>query len=295
MADYQITSCSTADLSVERFESIQVKWVPFTVNFGDKSYPDDLGQTIPPEQFYRMIEEGAMPTTSQVNEEQYMELWEPYLKEGIDIFHAALSSGISGTYNSACLAAEEMREKYPDRKIYVVDTLCASSGLGLFLIMLAERKAEGMDIDALRDYAEGMKGRIHTWVMATDLTCLLRGGRISRTSYTLGSILNICPLIFLDAEGKLAAKEKIRTKKKAIRTLAEKMFTYAAGGEGYTGRCTISHSACYEDALALKGMIEEHFPHLKGEVEIYNIGSVIGAHTGPGTLVLFFEGTDRNV
>ena len=204
-----------------------------------------------------------------------------------------MSSGLSGSYNSACIARDSLAEDYPDRKIRIVDSLGASSGYGLLMDTLAEKKREGMDLDSLADWAEENRLRVHHWFFSTDLTFYIRGGRISKTSGMIGSLLNICPLLNMDSDGLLVPRYKIRTKKKVIHAIVDRMAECADGGTDYSGKCYLSHSACLEDAREVARLVEERFPNLKGRVEINDIGTTIGSHTGPGTVALFFWGVQR--
>ena len=293
MDNYILSCCSTADLSKEHFEKIDVHYVCFHYTLGCKEYPDDLGQSIPFPEFYRRMASGEPTATSQVNVQEYMDYFEGFLKDGFDILHVCLSSGISGSYNSACIASEQLREDYPDRKIYVLDSLGASSGYGLLMDELAEKKAGGMDIDSLFSLAEKKRLNVHHWFFSTDLTFYIRGGRISKTSGMIGTLLNICPLLNMDNLGRLVPRYKIRTKKKVIRTIVDKMEEHAEGGREYSGKCYISQSACIDDAREVARLVEERFPKLNGRVEINDIGTTIGSHTGPGTVALFFWGDER--
>lgn len=293
MSDYIISACSTADLSKEQFEKYDVKYVCFHFNIDGETYPDDLGQSIAFSEFYDRMKNGSDTSTSQVNPEQYIEFFTKYLDEGKDILHLTLSSGISGTYNSAMIAKEELEEKYPDRKIYVIDSLAASVGYGMLMHELSEKRAAGVSIDDLAVWVEENKLKIHHWVMVSDLKWLVKGGRVSKVSGVLGSMLNICPIIYINNEGKLIPNEKVRTKKKALSRVVDMMVENADNGTDYDGKCYIAHSNCMEDALAVKSMIEEKFPNLRDKVVINNIGTVIGSHTGPGTVVPVFWGKVR--
>ncbi len=209
------------------------------------------------------------------------------------MLHLCLSSGISGTYNSACIARDSLQEKYPGRKIYVSDSLAASSGFGLLMDTLADKRDAGMDIDTLYAWTQENKNRLQHWFFSTDLTFYIKGGRISKTSGFIGTVLSICPLLHVNFKGRLIPKEKIRTKKKVIERIVEQMEQNAQDGLNYAGKCYISQSACLEDAQAVAALVEERFPHLNGKVEIYPIGATIGSHTGPGTVALFFWGVPR--
>ena len=293
MSDYILSCCSTADLSKEHFEKREIHYICFHFMLDDITYPDDLGQSIPFSEFYQKMADGAMTKTSQVNADEFVEYFRPFLQEGKDILHFTLSSGISGVYNSACIAKDMLSEEFPDRKIYIIDSLAASSGYGLLMDALADKRDEGLDIDALKDWATEHLLNLNHWFFSGDLTFFIRGGRISKTAGTIGNMLNICPLMNVNNEGKLIVREKVRSKKKVIKAIVGKMEELARDGLNYDGKCYISQSACYEDARAVADLIESKFPNLAGKVEINNIGTVIGSHTGPGTVALFFWGQER--
>ena len=293
MNDYVLSCCSPADLSREHFEKRDIRYIYFHYYLNETPYPDDLGQTIPFDEFYRAMANGAETRTSQVNEDEFVEYFTPFLEQGRDILHVCLSSGISGVYNSACLAQKMLQKKFPERKIYIVDSLGASSGYGLLMDKLADLRDGGMDIDALRDWAEENKLNVHHWFFSTDLSFYVKGGRISKTSGFFGTMLRICPLLNMDSLGRLIPREKIRTKKKVIQRIAEQMQLHAQNGADYDGKCYISQSACFEDARAVADLVEAAFPKLKGKVLINSIGNLIGSHTGPGTVALFFWGDKR--
>lgn len=293
MNDYIISCCSTADLEKEHFEKRDIHYICFHFELDGKQYPDDLGQSIPFDEFYRRMQEGASTKTSQINVEEFREYFEPFLKEGKDILHVTLSSGISGVFNSAKLAADELMEQYPERKICVVDSLGASSGYGLMMDKMADLRDQGKPFGEACRWLEENKLKLHHWFFSTDLTFYIRGGRISKTAGTVGMVLNICPLLNMDNEGRLIPRQKIRTKKKVIQEIVNKMKEHAQDGEDYSGKCYISQSACYEDARKVADLVEEAFPKLSGKVVINNIGTTIGSHTGPGTVALFFWGDVR--
>lgn len=293
MSEFILSCCSTADLSVKRFQKREIQYLCFHFELGGTEYLDDLGVSVPPEELFCRMIEGESTKTSQVSVGEYEEFFEKNLKEGKDILHVTLSSGISGTYNSACVARDELQEKYPDRKIYVVDSLAASSGFGLLMETLADLRDEGMNIDELYQWAEENKLKLQHWFFSTDLTFYIRGGRVSKTAGFIGSVMNICPLLNVDFQGKLIPREKVRTKKKVINRIVELMEENAENGTDYSGKCFLSHSACIEDARAVADLIQKKFPKLNGKVEIFPIGATIGSHTGPGTVALFFWGKKR--
>ena len=293
MGDYIISCCSTADLTEEHFRSRDISYICFHYELDGVQYADDLGKSMPFEEFYKKMTQGADTKTSQVNSEEFREYFEAFLKEGRDVLHLCLSSGISGVINSALAAKQELEELYPDRKIYVVDSLGASSGYGLLMDKLADLRDEGMGIDELYAWTEKNKRRLNHWFFSTDLTFYIKGGRVSRASGFIGGVLGICPLLNMDNLGRLIPRFKIRTKRKVIQAIVEKMEEYADGGLDYSGKCYISQSACREDARAVADMIEERFPKLNGKVEINYVGTTIGSHTGPGPVALFFWGRER--
>jgi len=290
MSNYIISCCSTADLNQSFFDENNVPYASFHFFVDDEMYEDNLGKSMDFATFYQKMRDGAMTRTSQVNAEAYVDMLRPYLEEGKDVLHITLSSGISGTYNSACIAQDMLSEEFPDRTIYIIDSLTGSVGYGLMVDTALAKQREGMNIHELNQWLLDNRANLNLWLMVSDLTYLVRGGRVSKTSGAIGNLLNICPLIELDEEGKLAVREKVRTKKKALKTQLERMKQTAAGGTSYNGKCFISHSDCIDDAKALAAMVEETFPNLNGPVEISNIGTVIGSHTGPGAVVLCYWG-----
>lgn len=293
MAEYIISCCSTADLTAEHFQERNLSYICFHYELDGKEYPDDCGKTMDFEEFYRRMDNGAETKTSQVNADEFISYFEPFLKEGKDILHVCLSSGISGVLNSAMVAKAELEEKYPQRKIYIVDSLGASSGYGLLMDKLADLRDEGMELDALYAWAQEHRLELHHWFFSTDLKFYIKGGRISKTAGFVGGMLGICPLLNMDDEGRLIPRMKIRTKRKVIAAIVDKMEEYARDGLEYSGKCYISQSACMEDAKEVARLVEERFPRLSGKVEINYVGTTIGSHTGPGTVALFFWGKKR--
>lgn len=293
MANYILSCCSTADIDEAFLKEKDIECLPFTYFLDDKKYVDDLGKTMSYEEFYGKMAEGAMTKTSQPNATEYADCFRKHLRQGKDILHLSLSSGISGAYNSANIAAEMLAEEFPGRKIYVVDSLAASSGFGLLMSILAEKRNSGTSIDKLKSFAEEYRLKINHWFFTSDLKYLIRGGRVSKTAGFVGGLLNICPLLTVNKDGGLIPKEKIRTKKRVIKATYEKMVELAENGTEYDGEVYISNANCYDDARELADLIEAGFTKLKSPVKIYNIGTTIGSHTGPGTVALFFVGKER--
>jgi DegV family protein with EDD domain len=280
-------------LSKEHFEERNIKYVCFHYFIDDVEYADDLGQSMPFDVFYDKIKNGAMTRTSQVNISEYVDFFSSFAEQGLDVVHVCLSSGISGTINSARNAALVVKERYPERNIYVVDSLGASSGYGLLMDTAATKRDEGLSAEELVKWLEENRLKLHHWFFSTDLSCYVRGGRISKTAAIFGGLLEICPLLNMDNLGRLIPRYKIRTKKKVIKEIVNMMEKHAQDGLDYSGKCYISMSACLEDAQQVADLVEQRFPKLNGKVVINNIGTTIGSHTGPGTVALFFWGDER--
>ena len=220
---YILSCCSPADLSKEHFEARDIHYVCFHYAIDGEEYLDDLGQSLPFDEFYGRMAKGAETKTAQVNVGEYVEYFTPFLEEGKDIVHVTLSSGISGSINAARNAAAILRERYPDRHLYVIDSLGASSGYGLLMDTAATMRDKGMTAEELTKWIEENRLKLHHWFFSTDLTFFVKGGRISKTAGVFGGILEICPLMNMDNLGRLIPRFKIRTKKKVIREIVKKM------------------------------------------------------------------------
>lgn len=288
-----LSCCSTVDLSAEHLNSRNIKYCCFHYSLDGKEYLDDLGQTIPLEAFYEKMANGADTKTSQINVSEFEEYFESLFKEGKDVLHVSFSSGLSGTYNSARIAADIVRDKYPGRRLIIVDSLAAASGYGLLIDYAADLRDAGLSIDEVKDWIVKNRLKLHHWFFSTDLTFYVKGGRVSKAAGWFGTALKICPLLNVSNEGKLVPREKIRTKPRVIKAIVDKMALLADDGENYSGKCFMCHSACYEDARAVAELVEKRFPKLNGKVLINDIGTIIGSHTGPGTVALFFLGAER--
>ncbi len=293
MSNYVISCCSTADLTKEYFEKRDIHYICFHYQLDGVDYMDDLFETMSEEELYSAMTRGAETKTSQVNSEEYCAYFKQFLDEGLDIIHVALSSGLSGTINSANIAKSMLEDEYPDRKIYVIDSLAASSGLGLLMDGLADMRDAGVSIEDAVAWVEENRLKLNHWFFSTDLSFYVKGGRITKTEGFVGNLLKICPLMNMDAGGHLVPRFKIRTKKKAYTAIVEQMEQLADGGLEYNKKCFISSSICPEDAIAVKELIEEKFTMLDGKVQLFPIGTTIGSHTGPGTVALFFWGAQR--
>jgi DegV family protein with EDD domain len=292
--NYILSCCSTADLSKEHFEARRIVYLCAHYRLDGVEYRDDLGQTLPFGQFYDALKAGKESSTYQLNISEYYEHFKQYLAQGLDVVHVCLSSGItSGTIGAARAAAGMLASEFPGRHVYAVDSLGASSGYGLLMDKLADKRDEGLSADELCAWAEENRLRVNHWFYSTDLTFFVRGGRISKAAGIFGGALHICPLMNMDSLGRLVPRVKARGRKNAMREALSRMLQLADGGSDYSGKCYISNSNCPEDARALADLVKATFPKLNGPVEINSIGTTIGSHTGPGTVALFFWGAER--
>lgn len=288
-----LSCCSPADLSSEYLCAHDIPYIPFHLILGNEELIDDLGKTLPYEDFYQAMIDGADTKTMQVNITEYVEHFKNLLTSGLPVLHVTLSGGLSGSANSALLAAKEVNNELGKKMVYVVDSLGASSGYGLLVDKLRQLRDNGVDVEDAYAWAEENKLRVHHWFFSTDLTFYARGGRISKVSGWFGTLLKICPILNVDVNGKLVPRQKVKGKRSAIRAIVEKMKQFADGGTNYCQNVYISHSNCMDDAVAVKNLIEENFPFANGKITICNIGSTIGSHSGPGTVALFFWGEPR--
>ena len=231
-------------------------------------------------------------STADVSEE-FTEYFKRFLDDGKDVLHLTLSSGISGVINSARIAANELQEEYPDRKIVVIDSKTASAGYGLFMDKLASLRDEGYSFDELVAFTEENVIKQNTWFFTTDLTFFIRGGRVSKVSGWFGTALNICPLLNVNDEGKLIPRQKARGKKMVKKAALDAIMERIQDADGYSQNIFITHSVCYDDAREMADMLEAEFPCMKEKIRIFDIGPTIGAHTGPGTVAIGFWGKDK--
>ena len=290
MASYVIVTDSSADLSAQMAEKAGVQVLPLRFTVGGKTYynwPDN--REMDPKVFYRMLRVGEVATTAAVNISQYLDMLEPILQSGTDVLVLSFSSGLSATYDSSRLAAEELREKYPQRKIFAVDTLCASLGQGLLVWHAAQLKDQGKSIEEVRDWVEENKLHLCHQFTVDDLHFLKRGGRISATTAVVGTMLKIKPVLHVDDGGKLVNIGKARGRKASLKALVDRMEETAIDPAGQT--VFISHGDCMEDAEYVAGLVKERMG--VQDVRINYVGPVIGAHCGPGTLALFHLGSRR--
>ena len=287
MPNYKIITDSACDLPEDMLQSLDVEKISLSVLFRGESRADTVDTGI--KELYDALRSGEIATTAAVNPEGWTRVMEPVVAAGQDVLVLAFSSGLSTTYQSAVIAANELTEKYPDRRIYVVDTLCASLGEGLLVWYACRKRDEGMELEALRDWVEENKLHLCHWFTVDDLMFLKRGGRVSATTALVGTMLQIKPVLHVDDEGHLINVSKARGRRASIDALAKKV---AELGEGFDNETMfISHGDCREDAEYLAALLKEK--HGVKHVHINYVGAVIGSHAGPGVLALFFLGKNR--
>ena len=282
--NFKIITDSACDLPAQMIAELELGIANLSVEMDGRVYAE--GEMTPLE-LYNHLRNGKMPKTSAVNPDGWANVIRPALENGQDALVMPFSSALSATHQSAVIAAAELQEEFPDRKIIVIDTLCAAMGQGLLVTLAANKRAEGMNLDDLTAWVEETRHHICHWVTVDDLNHLKRGGRISAATAMVGTMLSIKPIIRMDENGKLENTTKIRGRKNAIAYIAQKM------DEHITDRSLafIAHGDCMEDALALEKLVRETYGVQK--TQIGNVGGVIGAHTGPGVLVVFFVGDHR--
>jgi len=283
---YQIITDSCCDFTQEQLQQLNISCANLTVLYNGENH-QNFSDPAAVKAFYDEMRGGTMATTAAVNPDGWAEVMKPALEAGQDVLVLAFSSGLSTTYQTAVIAAKELREEYPERRIFVVDTLCAALGQGLLVRYACKKRDEGMPIEELDAWLEEHKLNLCHWVTVDDLGPLKRGGRISATTAIVGTMLNVKPIIHVDNDGHLINCAKVRGRKAAMEYLVKK----------FSETCTdfdtvfIAHGDCPEDAKALEAMLREK--HDIKEITTGYVGPVIGAHTGPGVLVVFFMGTHR--
>ena len=286
MSKYQIITDSCCDFTEAMYQELNVAYAPLSVLYKGVLH-DNFSDDASLHELYNGIRSGEMPTTSAVNPEGWAAVMQPALEKGMDVLCLTFSSGLSTTYQSAVIAADELKESYPDRKIIVIDTLCAALGQGLLVWHACQKRDSGMELEELAAWVEANKLNVCHWVTVDDLNHLKRGGRVSATTALVGTMLNIKPIIYVNEEGKLISTAKARGRKAAMDLLAMKLGEHATDKE----TVFIAHGDCREDAEALEAILKEKYG--VKNTHIGYVGAVIGAHTGPGVLVVFFMGDKR--
>lgn len=289
MKEFVITTDNMADLPSSYYEENQIPYMFLTYTMDGVTYHRE--NQLSSGEFYRRMREGSMPTTSQVNAEEAKELWRPWLEKGYDVLHIAFSSGLSGTYNSCRLAADELKEEYPDGTVRVIDSLCASLGQGLYVDKAVRMKREGKTMEEIAGWLEEKKLNLCHVFTVDDLFHLHRGGRVSKMTAVLGTMINIKPVLHVDDEGHLIAVGKVRGRKRSLIKLVDMMEERLADCSENNDRVFISHGDCLEDAQFVARLVRERFGI--EDILINPVGATIGAHSGPGTMALFFLGKYR--
>ncbi|WP_458459144.1 DegV family protein, partial [Pseudobutyrivibrio sp.] len=259
----------------------------------DNAYIDDLFKSISAKEFYKKMVDGAITKTSQVNADEFTTYFRGFLERGLDVVHVTLASGLSGVINSAKVAAETLKEEFPDRKLVVIDSCTASAGYGLLVDKMASLRDSGLGFDELVKWTKEHVQNQNTWFFTTDLTFFIRGGRVSKISGWFGTALNICPLLNVNDEGKLIPRQKCRGKKMVKKACLAAIKERIENGADYDQNIFITHSVCMDDAREMADMLEEAFPKMKEKIRIFDIGPTIGAHTGPGTVAIGFWGSKK--
>lgn len=287
---YELISDSCANLTDEMIDEFGVHILSLVVRCEDKEYYSyTKGQITDNQKFYAMMRAGKQLVTSQIDMEQCRSMFEQFLKQGKDILYLAFSSALSGTYNVAAMVAKELAEQYPERRIYVVDSKCASMGQGLLLYYASNLKKQGKSMEEVRDWMEENKKHLCHWFTVDDLNHLKRGGRVSAATALVGTVLGIKPVLHVDDEGRLINMSKARGRKASLKALVDRMEQTCIDPEKQM--VYISHGDSLDDAKLVEQMVRERL-HVK-DVKINYVDPVIGAHSGPGTIALFFMGTHR--
>mgnify|MGYP004444839009 CR=1 FL=1 len=289
MRDYVIVTDSCVDLNQDQVEDMGLTVVPLSVQFGAQHFYNRPGDGPDPKEFFDRLMKGESAQTSAPNVDDFKENFRPLLQEGKDLLYLAFSSGLSATYQNGCIALDDLREEFPEAKIYAVDTLCASMGQGLIVYLADQEKRKGKTIEEVRDFVEANKLKVCHWFTVGHLTQLRRGGRLSAGKAVFGSLLQVKPILHVDNDGHLAAVTTVKGRKKSIEALADKIETLIENPEGQY--VFISQAQFREETEVLAAMIKKRLP--VADVIIGDIGPVIGTHTGQGVIAMFFMGKDR--
>ncbi len=291
--DFQLSCESTVDMPYSYINSRNIEVLFYTYLLDGVEHYDNMGKD--PQalaEFYQKLKEGSLPTTSQINTVRYEEYFDKLLQAG-DVLHIALGSGMTPSVNNALEAAENLKKKYPDRQLVVIDSLCSSSGYGMLVDSAADMRDQGKSIEEIEQWALQNRNKLHHQFFSTDLTMYKRSGRVSGPSATVGTILGICPLMHLNSEGRIIAYSRVRGKHKAIKQTAETVLAHIQNGEQYNGKLFLNHSNCPELAEATRDALIPYFGDLAKNAPIYEIGTIIASHCGSGTVAVFFFGDER--
>ncbi len=290
--NFQLSCESTVDLPYDYITGRGFSVLFYEYSVEGETYVDDMGRD--PEalsRFYGMLDDGKLPTTSQINQFRYEEYFERLIQDG-DVLHLAFGSGMTPSVRNAYAAAEVLKEKYPDRTITVIDSLCSSVGYGLLADTVADLRDAGKTVAEITEWVLQNRGKVRHQFFSTDLTMFRRSGRVSGLSAIFGTVLGICPIMHLNNEGRIVAYAKARGKNGAIETTLREIMAHIRDGEAYDGKVYIGHSNCMPLAQEVAARLKQQIPHVK-QIEIVNIGTIIASHCGPGTVAIFFYGDER--
>ena len=291
--NFQLSCESTVDLPYEYVVKRNMSVIFYSYVIDGVEYEDNMERSVEArKKFYSLIEGGSLPSTSQINEYKYEEYFENLLKKG-DVLHITLGTGMTPSYKNACKAAEVLKDKYPDRRLVIVDSLCSSGGYGLLVDYCADLRDEGKNIEEIKDWVESNCNKVHHQFFSTNLKYFRRSGRVSGPSAIVGSILKICPLMRLNQEGKIVAYDKVRLIKNAIKETVLTVVNNIQNGKEYDGKMFIYHSESIELAKELEKEIIEQIRNMNGRIKMLNIGNIIASHCGSGTVAVSFIGNER--
>ena len=286
---YMLSCDSTTDLTLAQYAALNLHYVSLHFLLDGKEYPDDYGQSLPMKTFFDAMAAGATTGTSQVTTGEFELYFRQFLEQGSDILHVSLSSGLSGCYHSACAARDMLLEEFPERKIIVVDSLCGSGGAAILMLEAARQRDAGRTLEETAAWIEARRLHVHHWLFTPELAYFVRGGRVSAAAALFGTMLSIKPVLHVDDTGHLVPVSKTRGRKASLLALVDRMAESAIDPAGQT--IFISHGDCEADAEFVADEVRRRF----GVQDIYinYVGPVIGNHSGPGTLALFFLGSRR--
>lgn len=291
--NFQLSCESTVDMPYGYMQGRDISVIFYTYIMDGKEYVDNMGRDDQAlEDFYKMLQEGKQPSTSQINTFRYEDYFDELLQKG-DVLHLAFSTGLTPSYKNAVDAAERLKEKYPDRKLIVIDTLCACSGYGMFVDSAADLRDTGASIEEVEKWVNDNKYNVHHQFFATDLTQFKRSGRVSGPVALVGGLLGICPLMHLNKDGKIIAYKKARGRKAAITTSVEEVMKHIKDKEKYNGKFYIAHSHCQDLLDEVIDAFKVYFPDAKERIRVEEIGTIIASHCGQGTIAIFFYGDER--
>lgn len=290
MSKFSILTDSSCDLPKNLIDNLSIQYLGLICNLNNTDYIEDCGVSLKYSNFYNQIRSGVLPITSQINSFRFAEVFEEHAKKNTPLLYIGFSSALSGTFNSAVIAKNDVIEKYPNAKIILIDSKSASLGVGALVIDACKLRDKDFDIESVANYIENEKLKINHIFTVDDLNHLKRGGRISKTSATFGTLLNIKPILRVSEEGSLVDYAKVKGRKKSIKTIFEEFKEKVVNPENQT--VFISHADCLEDAKILSNMIKDEF---STEVMINYIGLAIGSHTGANALTIIFKGNDRKL